>query len=128
MPWDFKVGEETVSRTLPAAFCSNDIEIEARAVVAGQAIGQLLGTTAAPLVRAGKLLPLLPRHVADHMALYVYYGSRTAQPARVRAFIDLAVEMVAGNTAFFLAPHELELGSAPAKTRQQKQRKAPAII
>jgi DNA-binding transcriptional LysR family regulator len=124
MPWDFKVGEETVSRTLPAAFCSNDIEIETRAVVAGQAVGQLLSTSAAPLVRAGKLLPLLPQHVADHQGLYVYYGSRTALPARVRAFIDLAVEMVADNPAFFLAPHEL-LGK-PAKTRRPKQRSAPA--
>jgi len=124
MPWDFRVGEDIVSRAMPAAFCSNDIEIEARAVVAGQAIGQLLGTTAAPLVRAGKLLPLLTRHMADHLGLYVYYGSRAAQPARVRAFIDLAVEMVAGNTAFFLEPHELV--TATAKTRKPKQPKPRA--
>jgi DNA-binding transcriptional LysR family regulator len=124
MPWEFRVGEDIVSRAIPAAFCSNDIEIEARAVVAGQAIGQLLGPTAAPLVRAGKLRLLLTRHVAEHLGLYVYYGSRTAQPARVRAFIDLAVEMVAGNTAFFLEPHEL-VGAA-AKTRKPKQPKPRA--
>jgi DNA-binding transcriptional LysR family regulator len=124
MPWEFKVGDEIVSRAIPAAFCSNDIEIEARAVAAGQAIGQLLGPTAAPLVRTGRVLPLLTQHASDHLGLYVYYGSRTAQPARVRAFIDLAVEMVAGNSAYFLEPHEL--ASAPAKTRKPKQRPARA--
>ncbi len=118
MPWEFQVGEDTVSRTIPAAVCVNDIELEARAVVAGLVIGQLIGITAAPLVRAGRLVPLLTEHLATHLGLFVYYGSRSAQPARVRAFIDLAVEMVAGNSAFSLAPHEL---AAPAKARKMKR-------
>ena len=116
MPWEFKIGDDIVTRAIPAAFCSNDIEIEARAVVAGQAVGQLLGISAAPLVRAGRLVPLLPQHTTDHQGLYVYYGSRAAQPARVRAFIDLAIEMVAGNTAHVLAPHEL----LPARPRPRR--------
>ena len=120
MTWEFKVGEEIVSRAITPAFCTNDIELEARAVVAGQAIGQLTGTTAAPLVRAGLVVPLLTEHMAEHLSLHVYYGSRTAQPARVRAFIDLAVEMVAGNTAYFLQPHEL--AAAPTKARKPRLR------
>jgi len=124
MPWEFQVGEEIVSRAIPAAVCCNDIELEARAVVAGLAIGQLIGVTAAPLVRAGLLVPLLTQHITSHLGLFVYYGSRTAQPARVRAFIDLAVEMVAGNAAHSLQPHEL---AAPAaKTRKQSRRATPA--
>jgi hypothetical protein len=43
------------------------VDLEARAVVAGQAIGQLIGVTAAPLVRAGQLVPLLTQHVTDHL-------------------------------------------------------------
>jgi len=116
MPWDFRVGDDIVSRAIPAAFCTNEIEVEARAVLGGHAIGQLVGTTAAPLVRSGQLVPLLTEHVAAHLGLYVYYGSRTALPARVRAFIDLAVEMVADNAAFTLSPQEL----AQATTRQRK--------
>ncbi len=94
------------------------MDLEARAVVAGQAIGQLIGVTAAPLVRAGVLVPLLTQHVTDHLGLHVYYGSRSAQPARARAFIDLAVERLVGNTQFFLEPHEL----APAKTGRRRKR------
>lgn len=118
MPWEFKVGEEVVGRMIASSFLANDVDLEARAVVAGQAIGQLIGVTAAPLVRAGLLMPLLTQHVTDHLGLHVYYGSRSAQPARARAFIDLAIERLVGNTQFFLEPHEL----APPKTgRRRKQ-------
>ena len=121
MPWEFKVGEEVVSRNIAAAVCANDTEFEARAVVAGQAIGQLIGMTAAPLIRSGRLVPLLTQHVTDHLGLYVYYGSRVALPARVRAFIDLAVERVAGNTQLFLQPHEL----APPPSKRRRSRRSP---
>lgn len=114
MPWEFKVGEEIVARHIASALLTNDVELEARAVLAGQAIGQLVGVTAAPLVRTGRLVPLLTAHVADHQGLHVYYGSHSAQPARVRAFIDLAVERLVGNPQFVLQPHEL----APAKARR----------
>ena len=107
MPWDFRVGDEIVSREFAPVVCTNDVELEAEAVLAGHAIGQLVGVTAAPLVRSGRLVPVLTQHVAEHLNLFLYYGSRVAQPARVRAFIDLVVERVAGNRAYFLEPHEL---------------------
>lgn len=33
-------------------------------------------------------MPILTDHVTDDLWLYLYYGSRAAQPRRVRAFID----------------------------------------
>lgn len=107
MPWEFKVGAEIVARDFAPVLCTNDVELEANAVLSGHAIGQLVGVTAAPLVRSGQLVPVLTEHVAEHLSLYLYYGSRIAQPARVRAFIDLVVERAAGNAAYFLEPHEL---------------------
>ena len=118
MPWEFRVGEDIVSRAVAAEFATNDVDLEANAVLSGEYIGQLLGATAAPLVRAGRLVPLLTAHVSDHLGLYVYYGSRVAQPARVRAFIDLAIERLADNPAMFLQPHEL--APAPALRRRRK--------
>lgn len=123
MPWEFRVGSEIVARNLPAAFCANDVELEAEAVLAGHAIGQLVGVNAAPLVRAGRLVPLLCEHVTDHLHLYVYYGSRVALPARVRAFIDLVIERVADNPQFFLRPDELK---PPAPRRRPAAKKALA--
>ncbi len=107
MPWEFAVGGEIVARDIASVVMTNDVELEANAVVVGQCIGQLVGVTAAPLIRAGRLVPLLTAHVAEHLGLYLYYGSRVAQPARVRAFIDLTVQQVAGSTEWVLSAHEL---------------------
>ena len=107
MPWEFRVGDEIVGRDVASIFMTNDVELEANAVVAGQCIGQLVGATAAPLIRSGQLVPLLTQHVCAHLGLYLYYGSRVAQPARVRAFIDLVVERVAGNAEWVLSAQEL---------------------
>jgi DNA-binding transcriptional LysR family regulator len=121
MPWEFKVGDEIVARPVPSVFSSNDVELEARSVLAGEVIGQLIGVTAAPLVRQGLLVPLLAEHASRHLGLYVYYGSRVAQPARVRAFIDLTVERLAGNPQFFLTADELAPpATTPPKGRRRK--------
>ncbi|WP_284415668.1 LysR substrate-binding domain-containing protein [Acidovorax sp. SUPP3334] len=124
MPWEFRVGEDIVAHAIAPAFCVNDIELEARAVLGGHAIGQLVGVTAAPLVRSGQLVPVLTDYIAQHLGLYVYYGSRAAQPARVRAFIDLAVEMLANNPVFGLSDQELAGASSPAGKRARKPGKA----
>jgi len=119
VPWEFRVGDDIVSRAVPAAFTTNDVDLEARAVLSGEFVGQLLGATAAPLVRAGRLVPLLTAHVSDHLALYLYYGSRVAQPARARAFIELAIERLADNPQLFLQPHELAPPRARTRTRKR---------
>ncbi|EJL88203.1 hypothetical protein PMI15_00845, partial [Polaromonas sp. CF318] len=43
-------------------------------------------------------------------------GSRTAQPTRVKAFIDLAVKRLVGNSEFVLTAKEL--AAAEAKGRK----------
>jgi len=72
--------------------------------------------SAASLIREGRLVPLLTQHKTDHMSVYVYYGSRTSQPTRVRAFIDLAVARLHGGAAFMLS--DKELASAEAAGRK----------
>ncbi|MBI3346254.1 MAG: LysR family transcriptional regulator [Burkholderiales bacterium] len=115
MPWEFAMDGEIVARELPAGLCVNDIELEQQAVEAGHCIGQLVGLVAAPAIRAGRLVPLLTPHVADHLGLYLYYGSRVAQPARVRAFIDLAVARLADKPAWVLSAQELGRPSPPRR-------------
>lgn len=91
----------------------NDEALETEAVLAGHVIGLLTGVAAAPHIRSGRLVPLLVEHVADRSGVFVYYGSRTAQPARVRAFIDVAIELLMDNPAYVLTAEELR--SAEAK-------------
>ncbi|BCM75668.1 hypothetical protein KAM329D_39510 [Aeromonas caviae] len=42
-------------------------------------------------------------------SLFLYYGSRAVQPARVRSFIDLAVERLTDSPEFVLGAEELHL-------------------
>lgn len=107
LPWYVKAGDDVVEHHVVPALILNDETIETEAVLAGHVIGQLTGVAAAAHIRSGRLAPLLPQHMADRSSVFVYYGSRTAQPARVRAFIDLAAARLANQEAFVLAAEEL---------------------
>jgi len=100
-----------------AAFSTNDEELEMEAILAGQVLGVMTGVTAAAHVRAGRLLPVLTAYRVEHYGLYLYYGSRSAQPARVRAFIDLALERLGDSTRFVLSADELAAATASAPHR-----------
>ncbi|NJA88686.1 LysR family transcriptional regulator [Rhodocyclus tenuis] len=109
-PWYVKVDGELVSRDLPPAISTNDIELELRAVLDGQVVGQLSAISAVPHIRAGRLRPLLLQHMTAHMGVYLYYGSRRAQPARVRRFIEFALDQLSNQTEFVLTDSELQAG------------------
>jgi len=120
LPWYFKVENEVISRDFTPALSTDDTELETEAVLSGHVIGQLSGLSAAAHIRSGRLVPLLTLHVTDHMSVHVYYGSRTAQPTRVRAFIDIAVEQLLRNTNYVLDAKELS--AAEARGRKAARR------
>jgi DNA-binding transcriptional LysR family regulator len=117
LPWLLKVGGEVISHDLHPALSTNDAQLETEAVLSGQVIGLLSGLSAVPLIRAGRLLPLLAAHACDHMSVHVYYGSRAAQPSRVRAFIDLAVERLVGRSDYVLDQKELAMAEAKGRKK-----------
>jgi DNA-binding transcriptional LysR family regulator len=108
VPWYVKVGDSLLEQHIRPAFSTNDEVFELRTVLAGEVIGQLAVPTAAVLIRSGRLVPILHEHMTDNLSLYLYYGSRAAQPARVRRFLDLVVERLADSTDFVLSKGELE--------------------
>lgn len=107
LPWYVKDGAELVELQVAPALTVNDEALETEAVLAGHVIGSLTGVAAAPHIRAGRLVPLLVAHVADKSGVFIYYGNRTSVPARARAFIDVAIELLADNPAYVLTPAEL---------------------
>lgn len=115
VPWRVKVGDDVVEQPVVPAICSNDEILELQAVLAGAVIGQLAGVTAAPYIRSGQLVPLLVNHIPDHASYFVYFGSRSSQPARARAFIDLAVKRLVGNREYVLTDEELRSARPRAK-------------
>lgn len=108
VPWRFMVAGEEVDLPVVPALCTNDEVVELHAVLSGKVIGQLAGVTAAPYIRSGQLVPLLVDLMPDRYSYFVYYGSRKAQPARVRAFVDLAVARLVDNREHVLSSKELK--------------------
>jgi len=115
VPWRVKVGDDVVEQAVVPAICTNDEILELHAVVAGHVIGQLAGVTAAPYIRSGQLVPLLIDHMPERSSYFVYFGSRTSQPARARAFIDLAAKRLVGNTEYVLNVKELRAAQAKGR-------------
>lgn len=121
VPWHVKIGDVVVDHPIAPAFCTNDEELELRTVLSGVAIGQLASVTAASHIRSGRLVPLLTRHVADHAGFFLYYGSRTAQPVRSRAFIDLALARLTDSRDFVLSDKELAMAERQGHKFARKQ-------
>lgn len=115
VPWRFRVGEDEVEQLVVPALCTNDETLELHAVLAGKVIGQLAGLMAGPYIRSGQLVPLLVEHVSDRASYFVYYGSKMAQPARVRAFIDLAIARLTNNVEHVLSARELEAAARASR-------------
>ncbi|WP_119691262.1 LysR family transcriptional regulator [Ectopseudomonas oleovorans] len=107
LPWYVRVGDSTQDQHVTPTFSTNDEDFELRTALAGTIIGQFAGPTAAPHIRAGRLVPVLLEHMSDTYSLYLYYGSRLAQPARVRRFIELAVDRLTDSKEFVLGAEEL---------------------
>lgn len=120
VPWRVKVGDDEIEQPVVPAICTNDEILELHAVLAGRVIGQLAGVTAAPYIRSKQLVPLLVDHIPDRYSYFVYYGSRSAQPARARAFIDLAVKRLVDNTDYVLSMKELRGSSAGSLRRRRR--------
>lgn len=108
VPWRLKMGDDTVEQAVAPSICTNDEMLELQAVLAGQVIGQLAGVTAAPFIRSKQLVPLLVDHIPTRSNYFVYFGSRHSQPARARAFIDLAVQRLVDSPEHLLSARELK--------------------
>ncbi len=115
LPWQLQVDGEVVEHQVVPALCFNDEDIETQAVLAGHVIGSLTAVAAAAHIRSGRLVPLLADHAAAKSSTFVYYGSRASQPSRARAFIDLAVERLAGNADYILTAQELKAAEAKGR-------------
>lgn len=107
LPWTVKTGDTTQDHHVRPAISTNDEIMELQAVLAGEVIAQLAGPTAAHYIRTGQLIPLLLEHISDVHSIFLYYGSRVAQPTRVRRFIDLTIDRFTDTKRFVLSTEEL---------------------
>lgn len=116
IPWTVKSGDNVQDHHVNPAMSTNDEMLELHAVLMGEVIAQLAGPTAAQYIRTGQLVPVLPEAIADIHGLFLYYGSRVAQPLRVRRFIDLAIERLANRQDVVLSVEEISLAHIQGTT------------
>jgi DNA-binding transcriptional LysR family regulator len=76
-------------------FVTDDPDAELGAILAGLAFGQVPDYLAAPLLREGRLVALLPELAPPPWDVYVYRPQRGPVPARVRLVFDHIVAAVA---------------------------------
>ncbi|WP_309599637.1 LysR substrate-binding domain-containing protein [Klebsiella quasivariicola] len=107
IPWTVKSGDNVQDHHVNPAMSTNDEMLELHAVLMGEVIAQVAGPTAAQYIRSGQLIPLLTDNIADIHSLFLYYGSRIAQPLRVRRFIDLTIERLGNMNNLNLSTEEL---------------------
>ena len=115
VPWHLKINDNLTGLAVAPYICTNDESLELQAVLSGCCIGQVAGITAAPYIRDGRLVPLLIDHMAEIASYFVYFGSRTSQPARARAFIELASRKLIDNPQYLLSAQELAAGEQRAR-------------
>ena len=121
LPWYLNIEGEIAHRQVAPTLSTNDTELELQAVLAGQVIGQLANLSAAPHIRSGALVPVLLPHISEHLGVHLYYGSRSAQPKRVRVFVDLALQRLLNAPALVLGAQELARAAAAGRKRRSSR-------
>ncbi|MBC3475010.1 LysR family transcriptional regulator [Pseudomonas taiwanensis] len=108
MAWEFKTagGEKFVD--VSPVLTSSDSETEMHAVLSGKVLGQIDSINAAAALRAGELIPVMLNTLSERMGLYIYYAQRADMPARIRTFIDFAIEKLLESKEFCLPQQELK--------------------
>ena len=94
-PWEFRRGNEVVPVTPPARLMLSDSGTMAGACVAGAGIAQFLELGTEDLVASGAVTPILTDWSDERFPLYALMPSRHQRAARVRAFVDFVVEVIA---------------------------------
>ncbi|WP_245982868.1 LysR family transcriptional regulator [Trinickia fusca] len=93
-PWELMIDGELVHQHVPATIAFNDAPAELHAMCAGLGIGLLPYHLVADYLRAGLLEPVIREHWSEPGKIYLYYPQHQRMPARVRAFIDFALDWI----------------------------------
>jgi DNA-binding transcriptional LysR family regulator len=94
-PWEFHRGRQKIRVAVSGRLTVNNVGTTLGACVAGHGIAQILALGTEDLLNPGKLVELFPDWSGERFPLYMFYLSRNAPPAKLRAFVDFVVHSVA---------------------------------
>ncbi|WP_420475546.1 LysR substrate-binding domain-containing protein [Noviherbaspirillum sp. ST9] len=89
--WQFRENGRLVGVRVPPRISTNSVEAAVDACCDGVALGAFLSYQVQDAVRQGRLKPVLRKFETDPLPVSIVYPHGRLMPARVRAFIDLAV-------------------------------------
>lgn len=101
--WRFREHLDTFNVKVNGNLRANSMETLINAAIAGYGVVYAPSDLASPLIKAGKLLPLLADYTAQPYALWAVYLSRSYQTPRVRQFIDFLAEQLQKQQSSYLA-------------------------
>lgn len=96
--WRFGLESDMIARVAPALYCNtNDAAIAA--ALDGFGLARVPGYQVAHELRSGALQAVLEDFEEPALPVHVVYAERAHVPAKVRLFVDLAIERLRGNPA-----------------------------
>jgi DNA-binding transcriptional LysR family regulator len=110
LQWEFQKDGNAFLQEVPGTLILSDPEGICQAIVDGRGMGQIPGYLAVPLIKSGKLKPVLLDFVSESRAVYVCYSTRKYLAPRIRAFVDFLVEKLADNPRLQLEPRRRRQG------------------
>ena len=90
--WHFERQGEPVAVAVSGNISSNETPSLVQAALAGAGIAMVPTYLAAPLVRSGQLVALLPDAAPRPLAIHAVYSSRRHMPAALRSMLDFLAE------------------------------------
>lgn len=95
--WLFEKGGERIERSPDGRLAFNSMEAAVEAAAAGLGVAQVLSSLAQGAIASGRLAPVLVDWAAAGPPLYVAYPHHRHLSAKIRAFVDFAVDAFAGD-------------------------------
>lgn len=100
--WRFCRGDGKAQTVLVSGnYQVNNSEALVAALKEGMGVGRVPTFVAAPEIRSGQLVAVLPQWQQPEHALYAVYPERAYLPAKVRAFLDFVVESLGGDEPYW---------------------------
>ena len=91
LDWQFG-GDQKISLSVTSRLQTNSIEAARNAAIAGWGLVRMLSYQAIPFIEAGSLEVVLEEYEPEPVPIHIVHPEGRHAPAKVRAFIDLAVD------------------------------------
>jgi DNA-binding transcriptional LysR family regulator len=93
--WEFVRGKQSVDVPTSGPLTFTDPKSMLQECLAGTGVAQIIGWGVGQLLADGALIDLFPDWPGERFPLYAFHPSRNHPPAKVRAFVDFCVGVVA---------------------------------